>query len=295
MMHQAGFADHIIRSGADQDLVVFVGSGISASCTNRAGAHPPTWKDLIRRSTDILSPDTAGKVRELVKAGRLLDAAELLVYLTEKAGKRKQLDTRFRELLEGDRKDPFIQSDWHTRLFDLDPRIIITTNFDRIIEKDSRSYYNCSSYSATSFDEDVRNKTPIVIKLHGDFNRSDRDDHIIITRSDYASLRHMKGRRTFDLVQALLLTHNALFIGYSLSDPDLQLLLQENFADRSVKCAHYLLTTDATPDYVRSYYLNCFGVRILVSEDSDYGYRMFDRFVEEALETRRRMLSGREI
>jgi len=60
-----------------------------------------------------------------------------------------------------------------------------------------------------------------LLKLHGSI---DRDDSIVLTRSDYLSVPARHGA-LFGLVQAMLLTRHMLFVGYSLSDEDFHQLV----------------------------------------------------------------------
>ena len=62
-----------------------------------------------------------------------------------------------------------------------------------------------------------------LLKLHGS---AERDDSIVLTRSDYLGTPARHGA-LFGLVQAMLMTRHMLFVGYSLRDEDFHQLVHE--------------------------------------------------------------------
>ena len=67
-----------------QRLALFVGSGISASATNRANQHPPTWTELLTELSSLAPHATRKRIQALIEANHLLQAAELLRYIIRK-------------------------------------------------------------------------------------------------------------------------------------------------------------------------------------------------------------------
>ena len=148
----------------------------------------------------------------------------------------------------------------------LEPEIIVTTNYDKLLEAATKNGYNVHAYTSTSFGRDVRSGNPSIVKVHGSI---DDGPKIILTRSDYARLRR-EGAEVLEVLQALFLTRTALFVGYSMGDPDMQLLLENVLGARGQVSADYLLGSKALPEYQRDVFDFCYGTTLVSFADGDY-------------------------
>jgi len=106
----------------------------------------------------------------------------------------------------------------HGLLSSLPIREVVTTNFDQLFE----SACTASSGSLAVLPGDaVRSDQRWLLKLHGDIGSS-----IVLTRGDYhtalATQTALRG-----IVQAMLMTRQMVFIGYSLRDEDFHQLVHE--------------------------------------------------------------------
>lgn len=270
--------DALRKAATYRKLALFVGSGISAEATNKASQHPPTWPDLLRE----LSSFTTGKTREqivsLIDKNQLLLAAELLRYSIRKSNKGIEFNKQIKKLVNGPRSDPFRPSEWHDIIDSLNPQIIITTNYDNLLEGNSSETYAVSTFGTSSLDNHLRIGSTTILKIHGDANAAfNGDEDLVLSISDYARARQ-KGRLAFDILKAVFLTHTTLFIGYSMNDPDLQIILEDLFFDRVVVSPHFLLTNFAE-DYQVEYFSVCYGIKVL--QQRDYGLSFFRSLVEE--------------
>jgi hypothetical protein len=117
----------------------------------------------------------------------------------------------------------------HEDIAATDYRGIITTNYDHLIElaiafkrKELPAVFTHDSVQdlgAALYDEDRF----FVFKLHGDIARPDT---VVLTDRDYDRLiLHSPALRSF--LQAIFLNFNLLFVGYSVSDRDFELVLKE--------------------------------------------------------------------
>ena len=282
--------DDLIQIAANKSLVLFVGSGVSASCKNRLNESPPTWNILLERLAQAINLDSTDKkkftmFKELLNSHRLLDAAELLKYSANEKGRTSDLTTALRSAVQGPREHPFLPSDWHSSIGEIDPSVIITTNYDKILESASGFAYATLPYTSEEIDSNIRKNEPTIIKLHGSLDESAK---IILTRSDYARL-HRYGSIALDIVRALMWTRTFLFIGYSLSDPDLQALLQDVFAARWSEnvSPHYILTSDAISDHDKEMFRYCYGINALTYDRKlgDYGLTAFQEFWKQVSTT----------
>lgn len=102
--------------------------------------------------------------------------------------------------------------------------IICTTNFDSLLE---RQYAAIPTSYTSIMDEDqlslnLPHSRTAILKLHGDLNRPNR---LIVTEEDYDTfLSHYPLVATY--LASLLITRTAVFIGYSLDDPDFRQICQ---------------------------------------------------------------------
>jgi hypothetical protein len=190
-------ASRLAEEARRHDLVVFAGAGVSA------GAGLLAWQGLL----DAIAGEVAdGIPLERLKQLDVRDQAALLQRRLRSAGKSlhatiaKHID-RTRYALT------------HGHIASLPVREIVTTNYDRLMEN---ALDPVEGPAAVLPYEPVGPDQRWVLKLHGSI---DRDESVVLTRSDYLSIpaRHSA---LFGLVQAMLLTRHMLFVGYSLTDED---------------------------------------------------------------------------
>jgi len=131
----------------------------------------------------------------------------------------------------------FAPSELHRIILELDPKIIITTNYDEIYDHyctsgHAEGGYNICRYYDRFAVENIRSRIRLVIKAHGCV--SDPTKVVLSRSSYYGARRDYSG--FYQLLDALFLTHTLLFVGASLTDPDIQLVLEN--ANISVPSAH---------------------------------------------------------
>ncbi len=106
----------------------------------------------------------------------------------------------------------------HGHLASLPTSEAVTTNYDQLFEA---AVASVDGTMAVLPYQPVRRGERWLLKLHGSI---DRDDSIVLTRSDHLGAPARHGA-LFGLVQAMLLTRHMLFVGYSLSDEDFHQLV----------------------------------------------------------------------
>ena len=144
-------------------------------------------------------------------------------------------------------------NDYETNAIDdlivkLSPEHIITTNYDHLIEcvKDT----NLSGYTVVKRDKDLLSKygNHYIIKMHGDIDDFNKNElkNIVLKEDDY-----LKYSQTHEIIESyiksLLFDKTFLFVGYSLNDNNLKLIM--SYIDYYVKnqgienrMHHYLVT-----------------------------------------------------
>lgn len=106
-------------------------------------------------------------------------------------------------------------------IFEINPDHIITTNYDKLLESSNSEF--CKQYDVIITDKDLLNaeKSKYIIKMHGDISQLDT---IVLKEQDY--LEYSQKHILVELfVKALLSDHTILFLGYSLNDYNIKLII----------------------------------------------------------------------
>ena len=194
--------------------------------------------------------------------------------LARKGGKEQDFLRKIARLTDGPSTALFQPRPLHDTLLRLEPDVLVTTNYDRILERATRNGYQVHRYDSLTGADDVRSGEPVLLKIHGSV---DSPSEMILTRSDYSRLRRV-GAASLEVLQALFLTRTALFIGYSFNDPDIHLLLENVMGARGGIPAHYILTAKSIPAYVEAIYGYSYGTTVIKYGAGDYAE--LERMVE---------------
>jgi hypothetical protein len=206
-------ADEPIERLADairrRNAILFVGAGVSMSL------GLPSWDALIRHMRAELGLDAEPPEQSRDRYQTLAE------YYRLKQGSigplRSWMDRNWRVSAEQVRR-----SRLHRVLVELDFPIIYTTNYDRNLEVAYEAYDRPFVKIANARDiSTAANAATQIIKYHGDF---DDDASLVLTETDYFE------RLSFDSpldvkFRSDALGRTVLFIGYSLTDMNIRLLL----------------------------------------------------------------------
>jgi hypothetical protein len=260
--------EDLLERVTSKNFVLVVGAGMSRNCTNAAGTSPPSWDELLRGLVAVFTTGAVrSSARKLVDQGRYLDAAELLRSRARTQAKEQDFLKRIATVTDGGTKaaEQYQPCQIHQTLLALEPDVLLTTNYDRVLERATRNGYNVHAYDSTTLARDVRLGTPVLVKVHGSVDSASK---IVLTRSDYTRLRR-EGAHALEVLQALFLTRMALFVGYGFNDPDIHLLLENVLGARGDVPAHYLLT-GVIPAYQREAYQFSYGTAAVTYAQGDY-------------------------
>ncbi len=234
---------HIQEASKQGRLVVFVGAGVSAN------SGVPMWGELIKAfkkelPTEIEHETDYLKVAQLYKSSR---------------GHKEYMD-KVKSVLKYRSTSP---NPIHNVILDLKPCNIITTNYDDNIELAVENTF--IPYDVISDDCDLPNMQypNAIIKMHGDFDA----DNIVLTEDDYYNYAN-----NFPLIRSYIMSLFAsklvLFVGFSFTDLNLKIILNDVRKVLKEKMQRVYMFTDNMPDNVTSKYFSDKGVNIvLYSED----------------------------
>lgn len=187
------------------------------------GLPLPSWPWLISRMCrEILShssPDEHTSLRSFFIEEGPLDCAQLFRQTVGEANYREFLLSQFDA-----GRQPFIRATpSHAALVRLNLPLLFTTNYDELIEA---AYAEVGQQLRVTISEEQfrarRAEKPDrhLVKIHGSI---DQPESIVLTRSDYARSRAARGEMLGSL-RSEMAESSFLFIGFSLSDPNFNLL-----------------------------------------------------------------------
>lgn len=236
--------NEIINAMNDDSLVVFVGAGVSAN------SGLPTWNQLI----DQLRLDLG---IELEKEDNL----KVAQFYYDTWGKQKyfqKISGIFDEYINAP------TNEIHNEIFKIQPRHIITTNYDSLIEK--KMDEEITKYSVIRSDSEIpyTQANRFLIKMHGDLEMK----NIVLKENDYLDYQ-INFPMISTLIKSMIMNNTILFIGYSLGDTTFNSifrLIQNTFGDNAKKS--YFFTPNKPKEVVKEYYKKK-GLHVLSSEQED--------------------------
>ena len=179
-----------------------VGAGMSLNATLPVGKKMPLWADLGKQLAEELTGYTSVSVLDSISA------------YEHEYGRARLVERLFDMLLIKEAQPGNAHKEFCTIPFD----IVCTTNFDFLLE---RQYDLTPRYIYPVVDEEQlsinsASAGTLLLKLHGDLRHPNR---LIVSESDYDGfLTSYPLLATY--LSNLLITKTAVFVGYSLDDPD---------------------------------------------------------------------------
>lgn len=233
--------NRLVKAAKRRNLVPLVGAGIS----KQAGDAFPNWREFLEYMKDraldegFLKKEDSKEIEQLLNREKFLMIAEAL---------RDSFPAdEYESILEEKFDPPWAQPvEIHKAIFRLRSPLILTTNYDRLLENAYAAEYGQAVVARTYLNASVVQRylqssrlleRPIVFKIHGTI---DDPESIILSERDYRELIYRQpGYRI--LLSAIFLTHVVLMLGFSFTDRELMLLLES--LRESLKHQSY-------PDYI---------------------------------------------
>jgi len=231
----------LINDLAKQRVVLFLGSGVSASASTNSGRKIKQWEPFLRDCAGLVDDAAAKQLAfKLIDDRDYLMACEVL---------RRRLDEKWTELLHDEFAQIAAPSALHHALVALDQRIVVTTNFDKLLESafdQSGSTHHprvISRLNAEAF-KMLRDDRRYLVKLHGSI---DDPDSFIFTKAEYIE-RAFESAIYGDFIRTLLATHTFVFVGFSMSDPAISSLVEQYAYRYPGSRPHYVLQAGPLSD-----------------------------------------------
>ena len=254
------WTDDIVESIARRRCAIVIGSGVSANSVGTGEVRPPTWKAFLTEGAH-----RQGNPQHIIEALDQNDLLEACDYLKSSMG--NQWSGFLREKFSTPRYRP---AEIHRHVLDLDTRIVISLNFDKIYDNFANSTTEGTVVVKNYYDDDIRESVSgidrYIIKPHGTMDSISR---IIFTLDDYAKAK-IEFASFYEVLNALLHTHLLLFIGCGLNDPDLKTLF-EDYRYRYQEMPHYITLPGPISEEKKELVQRTRGLNIL-EYSSDHGH-----------------------
>ncbi len=212
--------ENLIKAINKHNCGLFVGAGLSM----KAGF--PSWPKLLSELIEKVKNESRtpkDKTDELTKLATdpskyLLVAEELKDLLSTEM--HKYIKIRFDNRL-------IKPTALHEKIFRIHNNFIVTTNYDTLLEnafvKVKNTWPTVYTYKdASSINYNLYEKEHFILKAHGDASRAPNE--IVLTEKDYRNIIYNeKGYQS--VLHVMFSMASVLFLGVSLSDPEINLLL----------------------------------------------------------------------
>lgn len=281
--------DSLIHEIAARRAIAFFGAGVSASSVDQDGNRPPDWAHLLINLKDSINQEGRGQVKanieQLIAVKDYLSAAEILddeITLPQKI-------TILDRMLMRPRYAP---SRMHTALLNLDFKTVITTNYDTIYDNycmtgDGEYGYIVSKYYDNSIIANLKTPRRMILKAHGCITDVSK---IVLTRKSYFDAR--KNHPNFyKILESLYTLNTSIFFGYSLNDPDIQMVLENSAMSSGNFESNYLVTTDDIDEVKRKIFKLAYNIEIIKFDTYDELYQAMEELVEQVASMRENYVS----
>lgn len=248
---------------------ILVGAGASA------GAGLPLWgmllDNMINAATDynVISAGKAAQYKQL--------ATKPDKYLMVASGLKEDLGSYFDEFIEGTFISPKPQpTQLHEAIVALDKlQFVLTTNYDTLIERACRAKNPdvsvCTFRDTGDIQRRLAKREFFILKAHGDATKV--GNGIILTDADYRELL-FRQRGYQSLLSAMFTMFSIVFVGASMTDPEIMLLLNyiaDAFTPSAGPCHFAALAQEDITDVEKDRWFKDFNIQLIpVSKADNY-------------------------
>ncbi|WP_438003441.1 SIR2 family protein [Sorangium sp. So ce321] len=264
------FPHSIVEAYQQNKLAVLFGSGLSMA--RDVKGNFPRWNDLPERLLEqvekhgSLSAKQIDAMRSLFGGGHvsLQMMPSGLDLLKTTLGEVRKYRAALSDVF---RPKGMAPGDVHRALAELDLGLLVTTNYDQLLEAVENSPVR-APYTWKESDgalSDINECRKVLFKVHG---TAERDDTVVLTRSEYRSAAaHVPYQRTLSY---LLQSFTFLLVGYGINDPlDLDLVFELNDgAFGAAARTHYALMNGVNPND-RDRWQRDLNVQVVPYQDHD--------------------------
>ncbi|MBX8619202.1 SIR2 family protein [Pseudomonas atacamensis] len=259
--------DALKQSYAAGRCAVLVGAGASK------GAGLPLWSELLTKMID------AAVAHRVIDSAREAEYRSLVArpdkFLMVASGLKDNLRSHF---------DPFIEETFlapkpkptplHQALVSLNKlQFVVTTNYDTLLERAYRKLDDdvsvCSFTDTGEVQRRLSRREFFILKAHGDATKL--GNKIILTDADYRNL--LFNQRAYQsLLSAMFTMFTIVFVGASMTDPEISLLLSyiaDSFSPGAGPTHYALMSEEDITQVERDRWLNDFKIQLITVSKAD--------------------------
>jgi len=259
--------DALKQSYAAGRCAVLVGAGASK------GAGLPLWSELLTKMID------AAVAHRVIDSAREAEYRSLVArpdkFLMVASGLKENLRSHF---------DPFIEETFlapkpkptplHQALVSLNKlQFVVTTNYDTLLERAYRKLDDdvsvCSFTDTGEVQRRLSRREFFILKAHGDATKL--GNKIILTDADYRNL--LFNQRAYQsLLSAMFTMFTIVFVGASMTDPEISLLLSyiaDSFSPGAGPTHYALMSEEDITQVERDRWLNDFKIQLITVSKAD--------------------------
>lgn len=281
-MSKANWPENLIEELAYRRTVIFLGSGISATAKNEEGKSPYTWGEFLEMSKALLNNPAESDmqfINDRIEKEDYLLALQAIYKLSDKGVYTKFLKDNYT-------RGGYKPSASHKAIKEIDSRILITTNFDKIYDNlcNEETYVTHNYNDSSSIITAIKSPENLIIKAHGTI---DAPSNIIFTSQQYFEIQQ-NHPEFYSLLQALFLTHTVLFLGYSMHDPDITLVMQSIKNITGQGSPHYILIKEGASNHLIEHWEYQYNISAITYGPS------YDNFEENIIDLKNKVVGLRE-
>jgi hypothetical protein len=220
--------EDLVKAIIDKKALAFCGAGLSVSVKRSNGENLPNWPQLLLELIENANNDKYSfsglqlQLEDAINKGKLLMVAQEIQEVISKPSISKYLRTIF---LDRNLKP----NKTHKILVEIPFIGILTANYDTLIEgaytlkRDGRIPPILTQEDLDKIPNPLKLNDEFVFKIHGDINRPET---VILGSHDYQNvLFRIPSYRSF--LETLFTINTVLFVGFGLTDPDVDNLLEK--------------------------------------------------------------------
>jgi hypothetical protein len=256
-MSKANWPSNLVEELAYRRCILFLGSGVSATAKNADGKSPLTWGEFLKQAQTLLRsscPEDTEFINDMLSQKNYLLALQAIYDLSDLGEYSKFLKDSFA-------RANFLPSEVHKAIKNIDSKILMTTNFDKIYDNlcNEGNYVRYDYSEAKSITANIKSPENLIIKVHGNIDDTDK---VIFTSKQYYDAQ-MQYPAFYSLLSALFLTNTVVFLGYSLSDPDINLILHGLSNTANPTTPHYVLVNSDESQHIKRHWKDTYNIASL--------------------------------
>ncbi|WP_437581650.1 SIR2 family protein [Sorangium sp. So ce887] len=246
-MHRFSFPAPLVDAYRKNKLAVLFGSGLSMA-RDVQGSFP-SWNELPERLFEqaqnygVLESAQLDALRLYLKAGHVsLESMLTLLDLPKTSLRAHGYQAALNAIFRPPNAAP---GDVHRALVELGLDVLVTTNYDQLLEKAELGRQSYTWKKSDSVLSDINGGRKVLYKIHG---TADDQASVVMTQGEYTKASSDEPyRRT---IGYLLQAYTFLLVGYGINDPlDLDLVFELNLrAFGSATSQHYALMANPNPN-----------------------------------------------